>query len=163
MLGLLLLAFIAVPIAEIYVITQVADGLGWWPTLALVLVVSVVGAWLVKYEGLGVLGRVERRLSRGEVPGREIVDGVLILVGGALLLTPGFITDGVGVALLLPPVRALLRGSLARRYQHRLTTGRVGGNGPVGRWVRFGDVVDVEEVDPDDGHPHRPGPGRLAP
>ncbi len=88
--------------------------LGAFETIGLLVLVTVVGAWLVKREGLGVLRRAEARLREGGVPGRELVDGVLILFAGALLLTPGFLTDIVGILLLLPPVRAALRSTTVR-------------------------------------------------
>jgi UPF0716 protein FxsA len=87
-----------------------------------------VGAWLVKREGLGVLHRARQRLDAGAVPGRELVDGVMILFAGALLLTPGFLTDVVGILLLLPPVRATLRVAASRTLQRRITYG------PPRRW-----------------------------
>lgn len=122
MLPLLALLFLAVPIIELAVIVQVSDALGLVDTLALLVLVSLAGAWLVRREGLGVLRRVQHQLHAGQVPGRELVDGLLILVGGALMLTPGFVTDGVGLALMLPPVRAAVRAGLARRLRDRVVT-----------------------------------------
>lgn len=120
----LALLFIAVPFLELYLLFQVGDLIGWLPTLALLVVVSVVGAALVKREGLSVWKRANDRLRMGEIPGRELLDGVMILFAGALLLTPGFFSDFVAVLLLLPPVRAVLRtsvgGFLARRAQVRV-------------------------------------------
>jgi len=117
--GLLFLVFLVLPFVELYLIIQVGRAIGALNTIAVLVLVSVVGAWLVKREGLGVLRRAQDRLAAGALPGRELVDGVLILFAGALLVTPGFLTDVVGVALLLPPVRAALRGAtvaaLARR------------------------------------------------
>jgi UPF0716 protein FxsA len=113
--GLLVLLFLALPIAELFVIIQVGHLLGVLDTLALLVVISVAGAWLVKREGLSVLRRARAQLDAGVVPGNELVDGSLILLAGALMLTPGFITDAVGVLLLLPPVRAGLRAVVRRR------------------------------------------------
>ncbi|HEV3402312.1 MAG TPA: FxsA family protein, partial [Acidimicrobiales bacterium] len=90
--------------------------IGPWYTILLLLAVSAAGAWLVKREGLGVLRRFRRQLDAGAIPGRELADGVLILFAGALLLTPGFLTDCVGLLLLLPPVRAVIRASVLRRF-----------------------------------------------
>jgi UPF0716 protein FxsA len=152
-MGLLVLLFIVVPVAEIYVMAQVAGEIGWLSTLGLIIAVSVIGAWLVKYQGLGVLGRAEQRVQRGELPGKELVDGILILFAGALLLTPGFLTDAVGVLLLLPPVRALLRGRVLRRYRVRLARGTAGARGFSARWVG-GDFIEGEVVDEgEDGGP----------
>ena len=115
MVGLLVLLFLGLPIAELFVIIQVGHVLGLIDTLALLVVISVAGAWLVKREGLSVLRRARAQLDAGFVPGRELVDGSLILLAGALMLTPGFITDAVGLLLLLPPVRAGLRAAVRRR------------------------------------------------
>jgi len=109
------------------VIVAVADGLGLVPTLALLLTVSVVGAWLVRVQGFGALGRIQQVLSRGEMPTSELVDGALIVLAGALLLTPGFLTDTVGLLLLVPPTRAVVRTFLVRRFRSRV---RVGGFAP---------------------------------
>src|SRR5690606_18639405 len=117
---LLLVLFIAVPIAELYVIVQVAQGIGILNTLGLLLLVSIVGAWLVKREGIGVLRRAQLRLNEGSVPGRELVDGILILCAGALMLAPGFITDCTAILLLLPPIRAAVRGLLLRFFAKRV-------------------------------------------
>jgi UPF0716 protein FxsA len=111
MLGVLALLFLVVPFAELFVLLQVGRLIGAFETIGLLILVSAVGAWLVKREGLGVLRRAQQRMQQGSVPGREMVDGVLILFAGALLLTPGFLTDILGVLLLLPPVRAALRAS----------------------------------------------------
>jgi UPF0716 protein FxsA len=114
--GLLVVLFFVLPIAELAVIVQVSDVIGLGNTIGLLILLSVAGAWLVKQEGLGVARRVQDQLQRGEMPGREVIDGFLILLGGALMLTPGFLTDVVGLFLLLPPARAVVRAVLARRW-----------------------------------------------
>jgi UPF0716 protein FxsA len=119
-LGPLVLLFILVPIAELYVIIQVGHVLGVVNTLALLVLISFVGAWLMKREGLGVLRRAQRQVDAGMVPGRELVDGALIVLAGALLLAPGFITDAAGLLLLLPPVRAAMRSVARRRLERRV-------------------------------------------
>jgi UPF0716 protein FxsA len=116
---LLFVLFLLVPVVELAVIIQVGHVIGVWDTLGLLLVLSIGGAWLVKREGLGVVRRFQRQLEAGAIPGKELADGVLILLAGALLLTPGFVTDAVGLLLLLPPVRALLRAGLMRRLALR--------------------------------------------
>lgn len=116
----LILAFIVVPIVELAVILQISQVIGLLPTLALVVVVSVTGAWLVKREGVGVLRRMQEQLQQGQLPAKEIVNGVLILFAGALMLTPGFVTDLLGLVLLVPPTRALVRAVLMRRFEHRI-------------------------------------------
>jgi UPF0716 protein FxsA len=138
---LILLALIlVVPIAELVVLLQVADGIGIPETILLLLAVSAVGAWLCKREGVGVVRRIQATVERGKVPTRELVDGGLILLAGALLITPGFLSDLVGILLLLPPSRAVVRSvvlaTLARRAQLRITTipgyGSPGGTGSTG-------------------------------
>lgn len=124
MFAVLALLFLVVPFIELFVLIQVGQAIGALPTIALLVVVSIVGAWLVKREGLGVLRRAQEQLRRGNVPGQELLDGVLILLAGALMLTPGFFTDLFGIALLIPPVRAALRAAaraqLAKRAALRL-------------------------------------------
>ena len=117
---LLVALFVLVPIVELAVIIQVGQALGVLQTLLLMVVVSVVGAWLVKREGIGVWRKAQRQLELGSVPGRELIDGALIMLAGALLLTPGFVSDCVGILLLLPPVRAVLRGLVIRRLRRRV-------------------------------------------
>jgi UPF0716 protein FxsA len=116
----LVVLFIGVPFAEIYVLLQVGHVIGVVNTLALLILVSVVGAWLAKREGLGVIRRMQRSIQAGRVPGTELVDAFLILLAAALMLTPGFLTDIVAIFLLLPPVRAVVRRELRRRVARRI-------------------------------------------
>ena len=120
MLPILIALFIGVPFAEIYVLLQVGQAIGAVNTLGLLILISVVGAWLAKREGLGVLRRMQRSIDSGRVPGTELVDGFLILLAGALMLTPGFLTDILAILLLLPPVRAVVRRELRRRVARRI-------------------------------------------
>ena len=119
MVGVLVVLFLLVPLAELYVIIQVGQAFGALNTIGLLILVSALGAWLVKREGISVWRRFQRQVESGVVPGREIADGVMILFAGALLMTPGFLTDLTGIALLLPPVRAGLRAVVMRRAAHR--------------------------------------------
>jgi UPF0716 protein FxsA len=112
--------FIVIPLVEIAVIIQVGDWLGIVNTIGLLILVSVAGAWLVKRQGLGVLRRIGEQRRAGQVPAAAVFDGALILVAGALLLFPGFVTDVFGLLLLLPPVRAGVRAFLRRRYTRRI-------------------------------------------
>ena len=120
MFPLLLVAFIAVPLAELYVLIQVGQVIGLLDTLALLFLISIVGAWLAKREGLGVLRRMQAAVQAGRLPGTELVDGFLILFAAALMLTPGFLTDVVAILLLLPPVRAAVRHQLRRLLARRI-------------------------------------------
>jgi UPF0716 protein FxsA len=117
---LLFVIFVGVPFAEIYVLLQVGHAIGILNALALLLLVSMVGAWLAKREGLGVLRRMQDTVQAGRVPGVELIDGFLIFLAAALLITPGFLTDIVGVLLLLPPIRAGVRLSLRRYFLRRI-------------------------------------------
>ncbi|MCA1694016.1 MAG: FxsA family protein [Actinobacteria bacterium] len=119
MFALLVVAFVVVPIAELAVIIWVGGEIGALNTIALLLAVSIAGAWLVKREGLGVIRRFRAQLDAGKIPGKELADGVLIVIAGALLLTPGFLSDILGILLLLPPVRAAVRALALRKVAVR--------------------------------------------
>ncbi len=163
---LLVLAFIVVPIAELYVIIQVGGLIGVGPTLLLLLLDAVLGSWLLKHEGRSAWRRFNQALAERRLPAKEVADGFLIILGGALLIAPGFITDVFGVLFLLPPTRAV-----ARRILRRWTVGRValvgfpggatmGGFGTGGpgrsRPGRSYDYdVDAEEVPEDADFDHR--------
>lgn len=115
MVAVLAVVFLVVPLVELFVLVQVGQAIGVWSTIGLLLLMSVLGGWLVKREGLGVWRRIRAAVAAGRVPGRELVDALLILFGGALMLTPGFVSDAVGMSLLLPPVRAVVRRILMVR------------------------------------------------
>src|SRR5689334_423478 len=115
LMPLLILVFIVVPIAELYVIFKVGDSIGWLPTLAFLAADSILGSWLLRSQGRTVWRRFQETMQSGRIPHREVFDGVLIIFGGAFLITPGFITDIFGFALLLPPTRSLVRRFLIRR------------------------------------------------
>src|SRR6266498_1231504 len=127
MFPVLALAFLLVPIAELAVLVAVGSQIGYLNTFVLMVVLSVTGAWLARREGLGAWRRLQAALVEGRMPTVEVADGAMILLAGALLLTPGFLTDVLGVLLLLPPVRAVVRrwlpALLARRVIRR-TRGR---------------------------------------
>ena len=143
---LMLAAFILVPLIEITVIVQVAGVIGGWNTVGLLLLVSVVGAWLVRHEGWIVMRRIREQLDAGRVPGKELTDGALLLVGGVLMLTPGFVTDAVGLLLVFPPTRAIVRGALYRRFAGQVEVFGLGGTREWRGPRRPGgpdDVIDV--------------------
>lgn len=162
---LLIVLFIVVPIAELYVIIQVGQLIGVVPTLVLLLADALLGSLLLKHEGRSAWRRFNEALAARRFPGREVADGALIIVGGTLLLTPGFLTDIVGLFLLLPPTRAI-----SRRLLKRLTIGRfaiVGvGSGPGGPFARppggarpsrdYDFEATAEEVPDDDGERRLP-------
>lgn len=157
---ILLLAFVITPIVEIAVFIQVGDEIGLWPTLAIVIITAMAGTALLRAQGLATLARARQSLARGEFPARQVFDGACLLVAGALLLTPGFVTDGIGLALFLPPVRGLLgRWLLARG---RIDVDMATGAGPLpGRedGVVEGEFHEVEgERDSDPPPPTPPRP-----
>jgi UPF0716 protein FxsA len=149
-LVLLFLIFIVVPLVELYVIIQVGGAIGVLPTLAILVADSIIGAWLLRHQGRAAWVRFNQALSQNKIPHREIIDGVLIIFGGAFLLTPGFITDIFGLILLIPPTRAIVRGIATRILTGRIAIGARaatwGYNRTRGRGARPG-----------------PGPGRPPP
>jgi UPF0716 protein FxsA len=118
---MVLLLLLSAVILELYVMVQVASVIGALPTVLAIVAISLAGAWLVKIEGLGVLRRMQRTVQAGELPADEAVDGLLVSAGGLLMLVPGFISGAIGLFLLLPPVRAVIRpftrGRIRRRFR----------------------------------------------
>jgi UPF0716 protein FxsA len=140
---LLVTAFIVMPILEIYVIIQVGQVIGAWWTILLLIADSVFGSWLVKHEGRRAWLALTTAIQSGRMPARELADGALILVGGTLMISPGFVTDVFGIVLILPFTRPLARRLLTRVVARRLTVLPYGAPhpGPQGPVVR-GEVVD---------------------
>jgi UPF0716 family protein affecting phage T7 exclusion len=148
---IIFLLLLAIPIAELYVIVQVADAIGILETLALLILISVAGAYLLKQQGMATWARLQETLARGQVPTREVTDGALILFGGALLLTPGFLSDCVGLVLLFPPTRAIVK-SASRRLFARWAERRF--VPPGGRRVYYETTVTRSRPrGPDSSHP----------
>ena len=117
---LLVAIFIIVPLAELYAIYLVGDAIGVIPTLLLLAVDSIIGAALLRSQGRAVWRRFNEALAEGRMPHRAVQDGVLVIFGGAFLITPGFLTDVVGLLLLLPPTRAVMRRLIMRRIGQRV-------------------------------------------
>lgn len=126
--ALVVLALIVVPLVEIYVLVQVGQVIGPLPTVALLLVMSLLGGYLLRREGAKTWRAFRATVGNGRVPAREVADGALVIFGGALLLTPGFATDALGLVCVLPPSRAILRRLLTGLVAKRLgVAGMVGG------------------------------------
>jgi UPF0716 protein FxsA len=171
---LLVLAFLVVPIVEIYVIIQVGHQIGALPTVLLLILESALGAWIVRREGRRAWRALKGAVTTGQLPSRELADAGLVLVGGTLLLTPGFVTDVVGFFFVLPPTRPLARRLLTRFVAGRATAMTVGRFGPAGRqagagsgyWgqrTRGGRVVPGQVVpDEDPPPPDDKSPGRAT-
>lgn len=154
-----LLALLVVPFVELYVIVQVGQEIGVLPTIALLVLDSVLGAWLVRREGRRAWQALQQALNAGKAPTKELVDGALVLIGGTLLLTPGFATDLVGFFLLLPFTRPLARRALLGFFTRRLAAtvagpgvriyrrkpSTPGGTKPSGGRVIGGEVVEDDE------------------
>ena len=141
-----LTVFAVVAIAEMATFFWVESriGLGW--ALLLALVTAFIGSYLVRRAGLAVLGRIRQKLNRAELPGRELSHGAAILVAGAFLISPGFITDTLGFLLLLPAVREMVHGAVSKRLTSRLTVMTSSFQTPP-RDVVQGEIIDI---DPDD-------------
>jgi UPF0716 protein FxsA len=137
----LIALFLAIPFVELYIILEVVGpALGAPLTILLLAVDSVIGALLFKSQGRSVWRRFNRGLSEGRVPHREVVDGVLVIFGGAFLITPGFLSDIAGVLLLLPPTRAVIRRFVIRRLGRRLVVA------PPPRYDVEGSAREYEDV-----------------
>lgn len=151
----LVVLFIGVPIAELFVIIKVGEAIGVFPTLAILIADSVLGSVLLRSQGRAAWRRLGEALTARRPPAREVMDGALIVFGGALLITPGFLSDLLGLLLLLPPSRAVVRRLLARHLTSRLfvgVAGMRGGRRPGGR----GRGYDVEGSATDVDAPRRP-------
>jgi UPF0716 protein FxsA len=151
----LVVIFIVVPIAELYVIIKVGEAIGTVPTLVLLLADALLGSLLLRHQGRAAWIRFNRALAEGRLPHKEVFDGVLVIMGGALLLTPGFLTDILGLILLIPPTRALVRAMSARFVRRRLA---LGGSGAV--WTFGGTQRPRRRPAPGDtsGPPREPAP-----
>ena len=134
------LLFIVLPLVEIYVAVQVSYVIGVLGTLGLLLVLSLSGIWLTKLAGFGVIARIRSQLAAGRMPGNELIDGGLVLVGGVLLIVPGFVTAAAGLLLLFPPSRRLARDAFKRRYLPRVTY--IGPGPDTGR-IDPPDIIDI--------------------
>lgn len=128
--GRLLALFLLIPAIELVLLVQIGRVIGFWPTVAIIIISGLLGSYLVRREGLRVWRRFNEKLRQGAVPGREMMDGIIVLIAGVLLLTPGVITDFFGLLGLFPPTRALFRRQLARRLEGAARSGDP--------WIRFG-------------------------
>jgi UPF0716 protein FxsA len=111
--------FLLVPFAELYVIYKIGDAIGYWWVFVILAADSLLGAYLLRSQGRSVWRRFNQTLSEGRMPHREVIDGVLVIFGGAFLITPGFISDILGVLLLVPPTRSVIRRLVVRRLGRR--------------------------------------------
>lgn len=149
----LFLLFTLVSTVELYLLLKIGEWTSWWVTVGLIFVPGIAGAWLAKREGARALREVQAALSLQREPTGAILDGVIVLVAGALLIAPGVLTDLTGIALLIPPVRRLAR-EYAKRRLRRYVDGRLGSGSigivDLGRYAAGGardyDVIDAEDI-----------------
>ncbi len=164
---LILIFLIAAPLAEIYVFIEVGERIGALSTILAIVLTALIGTFLLRLQGLQTLARARQQMDRGELPARALFDGLCLLMAGALLLVPGFITDVIGFLLFAPPLRNLIYRRLAHRFEQRGFSGQfhTGSGAGAGRNRRGpgGVIIDgeFEEVgDPDDPPNDPPGPGQ---
>lgn len=166
---ILLLLFVLVPIVEIALLLRVGSAIGWFSTLLAVVFTAVLGTWMLRQQGLRTLAAARGRLDAGQLPATELLEGLVLVFGGALLLTPGFVTDAIGFACLIPPSRAWLAARVAQRVQLGAgigvgvppggaaggpdagPRGSGGPGGPGGQRPVSGDIIDGEFERVDDG------------
>jgi UPF0716 protein FxsA len=156
--AILIALFIVVPIVELYVIIQIGSLIGVLPTIALLLADALLGSLLLRHQGRGAWRRFNEAIAARRFPGREVADGLLIAIGGTLLLTPGFVTDIVGLIFLIPPTRAivrrLMRGYVGRRFV--IVGGGPGPGGPAPSNRHYDFDASAEEIDAEDARLTRP-------
>lgn len=140
----LFLLFILVPIAEITVLIKVGQTIGAWYTVGLVMLTAFIGVNVLRYQGFSTLRRAQERLAHQEVPGQEMIEGIVLAVGGALLLTPGFITDIMGFSCLIPPVRKGIVRKLIGRFSVVVETRQAGGNVFDGEYRQYESSDDFQ-------------------
>ena len=150
---LLIISLVVVaPLVELYVIVQVGQNIGFLPTIALLIAVSAVGASLIKREGIKVYREFVAAIQRGEEPAEQLVHGVCLLAAGVLMLAPGFMSDAVSIALLVPPTRRFIVKLVLRRSAAKVTVIRATHTGPIVEFKgHIGGSQDIIDVDPHEG------------
>lgn len=146
LLARLFALFLIMPVVELALLVQVDKLIGFWPTIGVIIFTGLLGGYLARREGLSVWRRLNERLNTGGLPGRELLDGVIILVAGALLITPGVVTDLVGFLGLLPPSRAVIRRIVEKRIKKAMAGGAISVVGFDGWADAPGYAVGPEEV-----------------
>ncbi len=165
MLPIIFLLMVGIPIAEIALFIEVGGRIGLWPTIGTVVLTAMIGTFLLRQQGLATLQKVQISLEENRLPLAEVFDGLCLLVAGALLLTPGFVTDGIGFLLFLPPFRAVLRHFLARYWvasgKININSGGTNNSGPTSSGGHGdGPTIEGEYVEVD---PKHEGPNQNPP
>ena len=120
MFWLLFLFLLFVPLVELFIIIQLSNFIGWWATISMMVLTALVGSWLVFRSGFNVIRSIKSRLAEAELPTKELLDGVLTLLGGALMLTPGLLTDLLGLLFLIKPTQILLRIAVVKYFKKKI-------------------------------------------
>lgn len=147
--GRLFILFTAIPVLELWLLIRIGQMIGAGPTILIVILTGVAGAHLTRQQGLSVWLQAQQEMMRGQFPQAALIDGILLLVAGVTLITPGFLTDVLGFAILFPATRVPLRSVLVDWLRRHVVTG-----GPAGDGESPGDIPDYEVID-DDEHPQR--------
>jgi UPF0716 protein FxsA len=147
MFTLLILVFVVLPIVEITLLVKLAGGIGWLPTIALVLGAGMAGAAIARVEGFRAAMRVRSQVARGVLPADEMFDGLLVAVAGGLLVLPGILSDVLGIVLLVRPTRRLVRQGLARWARKRFQVHVVRGHDAEGVIPRGDQIIDARVVE----------------
>ena len=142
MLTYLILLFTVIPALELYVLLTVGAYIGPGNTLLIIIVTGVLGAYMARLQGFFVLQNIQREMNRGAMPSSELLDGLMILVAGIVLLTPGFITDMMGFLLLIPWFRSLIKGLLKRKIEAMISRGEIAPSSPFGK--NKGNYEDID-------------------
>lgn len=149
MFGKLFILFILVPVAELYLFMTLGEQLGLGNTLAIIVITAIIGASLTKSQGIRAMQKLQQATGQGRLPAREAFDGIMILLAGAVLITPGFLTDAVGFLLLVPPIRSVMAGYLGDKLKANIkvvTPGMPSQNTPSPQSeskLDDGNVIDV--------------------
>lgn len=142
------LLLLSVPIAEIAVFIMLGGAIGLWATLGLILLTAIIGTFLLRHQGFHLVAKIQNKLNNNEIPGRELVHGVMLLVAGVLLLTPGFVTDTCGFLIFIPPVRDTVWQFLKSRITVNMVApdGTFSENGPPDA-NKKGPVIDLHQTE----------------
>ena len=135
--------FLLIPIVEIFFLIKVGEIIGAWPTIFLVVLTAVIGAGLLRQQGLSILTRFQKNMGEGKLPAQEMIEGIVLAVGGALLMTPGFVTDTIGFLCLFPFSRQLIAQQIIKRSTIQMKA-QMGGFSQGGQWQREEGIIEAE-------------------
>lgn len=152
----LFILFTLIPVIELWLLMRVGSVIGFFPTIGIVLLTGFVGAWMARIQGLSVISEMNTSVAQGKVPGKELVNAVLVFVGGALLLTPGFVTDILGFFMIMPGTRDVVSAFLMNYFSKKVQRGDIRfsyhSSGDQTRKSQYDDgkVIEAERVDDED-------------